>query len=114
MNDYLPALAYLGLWLLVGASLVLLRRVLAGRSPKRPSTAGPGGPDIESRGSWRPLALLVPVLSGAVLLLVLGAAGTGLEPSGAGLLPALLLVLVLAVALVHVRRGALPDAPDPQ
>ena len=113
MNEYLPALAYLGLWLLLGASLGLLRRALAGPSPRRPSTAGPGGPDIENRGPWRPLALLVPVLSGAVLLLALGVAGTGLGPSGAGLLPALLLVLVLALALVHVRRGALPDAPDP-
>ena len=112
MNAYLPALAYLGLWLLLGASLVLLRRALAGPSRKRPSTARHGGPEIESSAPGPPLPLLGPALSGAVLLLVLGAAGTGLVPPGAGVLPVLLLLFVLFLALIHAaRRGGAPGPP---
>ena len=111
MNAYLPAVACLGLWVLLGASLILLRRALAGPSPKRPPTAGPGGPEIESDGPGQPLTLLGPALSGAVLLLVLGTAGSGLVSSGVGVLPVLLLLFVLAIALIHAaRRG---DAPEP-
>ena len=114
MTAYLPVFACLGLWLVLGASLALLRRALAGPSPKPPSDPGDGGPDIDSgspRPPLAPLALLAPALCGAVLLLALGAAGSGLAPSGAGALPVLL--PVLAIALIHVaRRGALPDAPE--
>ena len=111
MTAYLPVFACLGLWLVLGASLALLRRALAGPSPKPPSAPGDDGPDIDGGSPRQPLALLAPALSGAVLLLALAAAGTGLAPSGAGALPVLL--LVLAIALIHVaRRGALPDAPE--
>lgn len=111
MTAYLPVFACLGLWLVLGASLALLRRALAGPSRKPPSDPGDAGPDIDSGSPRPPLALLAPALCGAVLLLALGAAGSGLASSGAGALPVLL--LVLAIALIHVaRRGALPDAPE--
>ena len=111
MNAYLPALAFLGLWLLLGASLALLRRALAGPSAQPRSAAGPDGPEIDSDSPGPPLALLGPALSGAVLLLALGA---GLAPPGAGALPVLLLMLVLAIALIHAARwGSRPDAPEP-
>ena len=110
MTAYLPFLAYLGVWLLAGALAALLRRALAGNARKTPPFAAPGGGEMETGDPWRPLARLAPAVSGAVLLLVLPAAG----PEGAGgLLPMLLLVLVVAIALIHAgRRGGRPGSPE--
>ncbi len=101
MTAYLPLVTYLGLWLLLGVLAALLRRALAGPARKPPSSAMAGGGEVETEDSWRPLAWLAPALSGAVLLLVLLAAG----PEGAGaVLPMLLLLLVVVIALIHVGR----------
>ena len=112
MTAYLPVLAYLGLWLLLAAGLGLLRRLLAGSS-RQPASFLSEGAEVDSGGPWRSLARLAPALSGAVLLLAAWAAGPGAEPSGGAVLPALLLVLVVAIALVHgLRRSDLSDAPE--
>ncbi len=110
MTAYLPLVTYLGLWLLLGALAALLSRALAGPATKPPSSAMAGGGEVETGDPWRPLAWLAPALSGAVLLLVLLAAG----PEGAGaVLPMLLLVLVVAIVLIHAgRRGGPPSPPE--
>lgn len=100
MTAYLPLVTCLGLWLLLGALAALLRRLLAGPARKPPTSAVASG-EVETGDSWRPLSWLAPPLSGAVLLLLLLAAG----PEGAGaVLPMLLLVLVVAIALIYAGR----------
>ena len=113
LTAYLPVLAYLGLWLLLGACLGLLRRALAGPS-REPASSVPGGVEVESGDPCLPLARLAPAVSGAVLLLVLGAVELEAEPVADALLPFLLLVLVVAIALIHAgRRGTRSDPAEP-
>ena len=110
MTAYLPLFTYLGLWLLLGVLAALLQRALGGPASKPPSSAVAGGGDVETGDPWRPLAWLAPALSGAVLLLVLLAAG---PDSAGGPLPMLLLVLVIAIALIHAgRRGGRSSRPE--
>lgn len=111
MTAYLPFLAYLVLWLLAGASAALLRRVLAGNAGKPPSSAAPGGGEVDTGDPWRPLIRLAPAVSGAVLLLLLPAAG---PESAGGHLPMLLLVLVVAIALIHAGRRGDDRPPSPE
>jgi hypothetical protein len=114
LSAYLPVLAYLGIWLLFGVGVGLLRRALAGAPPQAATVAPTALPDDTEAGEqWLSLAWMAPVVFGAGLLLLLWASRLPADDDGAALLPAFVILLVTAIVLFHVhRRGALPGTAD--